>query len=161
MGWDRNHLDRIKFDCLTAGAWPAWWLMNDHPEVGGEVDLVEWYGNGDWPSGSTVHARLDGTSFATQPLGVDGNWHTWRVTWNDSGMYFWQDYVDGAEPYFTVPANSLDDWPFNFPDYRMFPVLNLAVSGSGGGIRGPALSGTDAHRLVRLGRVLTIGSRRC
>jgi len=124
---------RIKFDCLTAGAWPAWWLMNDHPEVGGEVDLVEWYGNGEWPSGTTVHARLDGTSFATQPHPVDSNWHTWRVTWNDSGMYFWQDYVDGAEPYFSVPANSLDDWPFNFPDYRMFPVLNLAVSGSGGG----------------------------
>ena len=32
-----------------------------------------------------------------------------------------------------MPANSLDDWPFNFPDYRVFPVLNLAVSGSGGG----------------------------
>ncbi|WP_246224688.1 glycoside hydrolase family 16 protein [Mycolicibacterium anyangense] len=124
---------RIKFNCLTAGAWPAWWLMNDHPEVGGEIDLVEWYGNGSWPSGTTVHARLDGTSFATTPVGVDSNWHTWRVTWNDSGMYFWQDYVDGKEPYFTVPANSLDDWPFNFPDYRVFPVLNLAVSGSGGG----------------------------
>ncbi|WP_431235668.1 glycoside hydrolase family 16 protein [Mycolicibacterium psychrotolerans] len=124
---------RIKFNCLTAGCWPAWWLMNDHPEVGGEVDLAEWYGNGEWPSGTTVHARLDGTSFATQPTPIDGNWHTWRVTWNDSGMYFWRDYVDGAEPYFTVPANSIDDWPFNFPDYRMFPVLNLAVSGSGGG----------------------------
>ncbi|WP_225933804.1 glycoside hydrolase family 16 protein [Mycolicibacterium pallens] len=124
---------RIKFNCLTAGCWPAWWLMNDHPEVGGEVDLAEWYGNGEWPSGTTVHARLDGTSFATQPTAIDGNWHTWRVTWNDTGMYFWKDYVEGAEPYFTVPANSLDDWPFNFPDYKLFPVLNLAVSGSGGG----------------------------
>ena len=27
------------------------------PCVGGEVDLVEWYGNNDWPSGTTVHAR--------------------------------------------------------------------------------------------------------
>ena len=124
---------RIKFACLTAGCWPAWWLMNDHPDVGGEVDLAEWYGNGEWPAGTTVHARLDGTSFATTHIGIDSNWHTWRVTWNDSGMYFWQDYVDGKEPYFTVPANSLDDWPFNFPDYRLFPVLNLAVSGSGGG----------------------------
>jgi beta-glucanase (GH16 family) len=123
---------RIKFNCLTAGCWPAWWLSNDDPVVGGEVDLVEWYGNNDWPSGTTVHARPDGTSFATQPVGVDGGWHRWRVTWNDAGMYFWEDYVDGAQPYFTVPANSIDDWPFNFPDYRVFPVLNLAVSGSGG-----------------------------
>ena len=124
---------RIKLNCLTAGCWPAWWVMNDHPVVGGEIDLVEWYGNGEWPSGTTVHARLDGTSFATYPMVVDSGWHIWRMTWNHAGMYFWRDYVDGAEPYFEVPANSLEDWPFNFPDYRMFPVLNLAVAGSGGG----------------------------
>ncbi len=124
---------RIKFNCLTAGCWPAWWTMNDHPAVGGEVDLVEWYGNGEWPSGTTVHARLDGESFATQPYPVDSAWHTWRMTWTPAGLYFWQDYVDGMEPYFEVPANSLESWPFNFPDYRMYPVLNLAVSGSGGG----------------------------
>ena len=124
---------RVKFDCLTDGCWPAWWLSNDHPEVGGEVDLAEWYGNQNWPSGTTVHAREDGTSFATQPYPMDGAWHRWRVTWNDGGMSFWQDYAPGAPPYFEVPANSLDDWPFNLPDYRVFPVLNLAVAGSGGG----------------------------
>lgn len=124
---------RVKLNCLTAGCWPAWWLLNDNPERGGEVDVMEWYGNGSWPAGSTVHARLDGTSFATCPIGIDGNWHRWRCTWNDTGMYFWQDYVEGMEPYFSVPANSLDDWPFNDPGYELSPVLNLAVSGSGGG----------------------------
>ena len=49
------------------------------------------------------------------------------------GMYFWRDYVAGMEPYFTVPANSLDDWPFNDPGYQLSPMLNLAVAGSGGG----------------------------
>ena len=97
---------RVKFNCLTNGCWPAWWLLNDNPDNGGEVDLAEWYGNQNWPSGTTVHARLDGTSFATQPFDVDGGWHVWRVTWNDSGMYFWRDYADGMEPYFQVPANS-------------------------------------------------------
>ena len=86
---------RVKFDCLTLGCWPAWWLLNNDPVRGGEIDLVEWYGNGSWPSGSTVHARLDGTSFATQPFDVDSAWHVWRCTWNDAGMYFWRDYVDG------------------------------------------------------------------
>jgi hypothetical protein len=33
---------RVKFNCLTAGCWPASWLSNDHPVAGGEVDLVEW-----------------------------------------------------------------------------------------------------------------------
>jgi beta-glucanase (GH16 family) len=71
---------------------------------------------------------------------VDGNWHNWRVTWNQSGMYFWQDYVEGMEPYFSVPAVGIEQidepgrqWPFNDPGYTVFPILNLAVGGSGGG----------------------------
>jgi hypothetical protein len=137
---------RVKFNCLTAGCWPAWWLLNDNPERGGEVDIAEWYGNMDWPSGTTVHARLDGTSFATQPFPVDSLWHTWRVTWNDSGMYFWRDYKPGMEPYFTVPAFSIDDWPFNDPGYELRPVFNLAVGGSGG--RDPRPGKYPAEMLV-------------
>ena len=38
---------RIKFDCLTPGAWPAFWLSSD---ANGEIDIIEWYGNGKWPS---------------------------------------------------------------------------------------------------------------
>lgn len=125
---------RIKLNCLTAGCWPAWWLSNSSDgSTGGEIDMVEWYGNGEWPSGTTVHARADGTSFETLPFPVDSEWHLWRCTWNDAGLYFWQDYADGMEPYLTVPAFSIDDWPFNDPGYTVFPVLNLAVAGSGGG----------------------------
>ena len=123
---------RVKLDCLTDGAWPAFWLVNENPVRGGEVDLVEWYGNNDWPSGTTVHARLDGTSFATDRHPVDNAWHTWRMTWQPSGMYFWKDYQPGMEPFFTVPANSLQDWPFNDPGFTMVPVFNIAVGGSGG-----------------------------
>ena len=137
---------RVKFNCLTAGSWPAWWLLNDNPVRGGEVDIVEWYGNMDWPSGSTVHAKLDGTSFATQPFPVDSLWHSWRVTWNDSGMYFWRDYQPGMEPYFTVPAFSIEDWPFNDPGYELRPVFNLAVGGSGG--RDPRPGTYPAEMLV-------------
>jgi len=50
-----------------------------------------------------------------------------------AGIRFWQDYVDGAQPYFDVAANSLPDSHFNDPGYQMFPVINLAVAGSGGG----------------------------
>jgi beta-glucanase (GH16 family) len=136
---------RIKFNCLGPGMWPAWWLSNDDPGRSGEIDLIEWYGNGDWPSGTTVHASPDGTAFETHPMGVNGGWHNWRVTWNPSGMYFWVDYVDGAQPYFSLPAAGIEDlndpvrlWPFNDPGYTVFPVLNLAVGGSGGGDPGAA-----------------------
>ena len=121
---------RIKFDCLTAGCWPAFWLGNeDH----GEIDIIEWYGNGSWPSATTVHAKSNGGEWKTHNVGLDRAWHTWRCQWDAVGIRFWQDYTDGASPYFDVPASSLPDWPFNEPGYMAFPVLNLAVAGSGGG----------------------------
>ena len=137
---------RVKLNCLTSGAWPAFWLLNDDPVRGGEVDMIEWYGNNDWPSGTTVHARLDGTSFATDPHPVDSAWHNWRMTWLPSGMYFWKDYQPGMEPFFTVPANSIDDWPFNDPGYTLQPVFNVAVGGSGG--REPAGGNYPAEMLI-------------
>ena len=48
-------------------------------------------------------------------------------------MRFWKDYVDGAAPYYDVPAHTLPDWQFNDPGFQMFPVFDLAVAGSGGG----------------------------
>lgn len=156
---------RIKFNCLAPGMWPAWWLSNDDPGRSGEIDLIEWYGNGTWPSGTTVHANPDGTAFETCPIGVDGGWHNWRVTWNPSGMYFWLDYADGIEPYFSVPATGIEDlnepireWPFNDPGYTVFPVLNLAVGGSGGG--DPATGSYPQEMLVDWVRVFN-ASRSC
>ena len=52
---------------------------------------------------------------------------------------------------FEVPANSIDDWPYNFPDYKMFPVFNLAVGGSGG--RDPRPGTYPADMLVDWVRV--------
>ena len=33
---------RIKLNCLTPGCWPAWYMANNSPVKGGEVDLMEW-----------------------------------------------------------------------------------------------------------------------
>jgi beta-glucanase (GH16 family) len=138
---------RIKFDCLTPGCWPAYWLVNEDPLPDGEIDVVEWYGNGKWASGSTVHARSDGKTWEGNNFVVDSAWHTWRVRWDESGFRFWRDYVDGAEPYLTVPAAPINGvWPFNQPGYWMFPVLNLAVGGPGGG--DPNLGTYPADMLV-------------
>ena len=127
---------RIKFNCLTPGAWPAYWLLNQEPLPDGEVDIVEWYGNNSWPPGTTVHARSDGKTWSGRsiPELVDGDWHNWRCRWDDQGFRFWRDYADGAKPYLTVPAKPIKGvWPFNQPNYVMFPIFNLAVGGPGGG----------------------------
>ena len=124
---------RIKMNCLTPGCWPAWYLANNSPVNGGEVDIIEWYGNGSWAPGTTVHAKLNGGEHVSHTIAPDSGWHTWRVQWDDAGMRFWLDYADGAQPYFDVPANALPDWQFNTPGYTLFPIVNLAVAGSGGG----------------------------
>lgn len=61
-------------------------------------------------------------------------------------------------PYFSVPATGIEDlsdpirkWPFNDPDYNLFPVLNLAVGGSGGG--DPASGSYPAEMLIDWVRV--------
>jgi hypothetical protein len=71
---------------------------------------------------------------------------------------FWEDYADGKEPYFSVPATGIEDlndpirkWPFNDPDYNLFPVLNLAVGRSGGG--DPAAGSYPAEMLIDWVRV--------
>ena len=53
---------RIKLNCLTAGCWPAFWLSSD---AQGEIDVIEWYGNGTWASGTTVHTKANGGEWAT------------------------------------------------------------------------------------------------
>ncbi|MGE0218666.1 glycoside hydrolase family 16 protein [Mycolicibacterium sp.] len=130
---------RIKLDCLIPGCWPAWWMLNDLPGQGGEIDVLEWFGNGTWGPGSTVHTKLDGTSAANHPIEVDNEWHTWRCQWDVTGIRFWKDPMPGMPPYFEVPAGSMAQWRFNDPGFQMWPVLNLAVSGSGGGDPAPGV----------------------
>ncbi|HZQ33190.1 MAG TPA: glycoside hydrolase family 16 protein [Mycobacterium sp.] len=134
---------RIKLNCLTAGCWPAWYLSNDNPANGGEVDIMEWYGNGNWAAGTAVHAKLNGGEHVSHTISPDSGWHTWRCQWDDAGMRFWKDYADGAAPYFDVAAHSLPDWQFNDPGYQMSPILDLAVAGSGGGDPGPGTYPAD------------------
>ena len=127
---------RIKFDCLTSGCWPAFWLLNKDPKPDGEIDVVEWYGNDKWAPGSTVHAASDGKTWAGRdiPELVDSDWHTWRCQWDDKGFRFWRDYVDGAPPYLSVPPVPIKGrWPFSQPGYLMYPIFNIAVGGPGGG----------------------------
>jgi beta-glucanase (GH16 family) len=134
---------RIKFDCMFPGLWPAYWLLNQDPLPDGEIDIVEYYGNQLWPPGTTVHAASNGKTWEGKsiPELVDPAWHTWRVNWAEDGFRFWRDYVDGAEPYFSVPAKPIQvhgrpgdmRWPFGIPGYWLQAILNLAVGGSGGG----------------------------
>ena len=135
---------RIKLDCLYPGLWPSFWTVNEDPQPDGEVDVFEWYGNGEWAPGTTVHAASNGKTWEGKsiPGMVDDAWHTWRMRWDEDGFKFWRDYVDGAKPYFSVPPKPIhvfgappEDkrWPFSNPGYWMTPMFTLAVGGVGAG----------------------------
>ena len=147
---------RIKLDCLFPGCWPAFWAVHEDPLPDGEVDIFEWYGNGVWPPGTTVHAASNGKTWEGRSIPglVDGAWHTWRMRWDESGFKFWRDYVDGAKPYFSVPPVPIPvhgrpgdlRWPFGIPGYWLNPMFTLAVGGPGGG--NPDLGTFPAAMLV-------------
>jgi hypothetical protein len=147
---------RIKLDCLYPGLWPSFWTVNEDPQPDGEVDLFEWYGNGAWAPGTTVHAASNGKTWEGKsiPGMVDDAWHTWRMRWDEDGFKFWRDYVDGAKPYFSVPPKPIhvfgappEDkrWPFGNPGYWLSPMFTLAVGGVGAG--DPA-AGTFPSRML-------------
>ena len=54
---------KIKLDCLFPGLWPSFWGVNEDPLPDGEVDIFEWYGNGQWAPGTTVHAASNGKTW--------------------------------------------------------------------------------------------------
>ena len=129
---------------MYPGLWPSFWTVNEDPQPDGEVDLFEWYGNGEWAPGTTVHAASNGKTWEGKsiPGMVDDAWHTWRMRWDEDGFKFWRDYVDGAKPYFSVPPKPIhvfgappEDmrWPFSNPGYWMTPMFTLAVGGVGAG----------------------------
>jgi hypothetical protein len=143
---------------FAPGLWPAYWLVNIEPTTDGrgplpdgEVDIVEWYGNGKWAPGSAVHARSDGRTWKEHRWPVDDGWHTYRSRWDDKGFRFWMDNFSGP-PYFSVPAAPIDGvWPFNDPGYLLFTMLNLAVGGPGGG--DPAFGDASPPMLIDYIRV--------
>jgi Glycosyl hydrolases family 16 len=149
---------RIKLDCLSPGLWPAYWAVNEDPLPDGEVDIFEWYGNGNWAPGTTVHAASNGKTWEGKSIPglVDGGWHTWQMRWDEAGFKFSRD---GAQ-YFAVPPKPIhvaggepDDfrWPFNNPGYWLSPMFTLAVGGVGAG--DPAAGTFPASMLIDYIRV--------
>jgi hypothetical protein len=145
---------RIKLDCLFPGLWSAFWGVNEDPMPDGEVDVFEWYGNGEWAPGTTVHAASNGKTWEGKSIPglVDGDWHTWQMRWAEDGFHFSRD---GVAPYFSVPPKPIhvyggppEDkrWPFNNPGYWITPMFTLAVGGVGAG--DPAAGTFPASMLV-------------
>lgn len=132
---------RIKMPSAE-GTWPAFWTMGNTGvwPTCGEVDIVE-YGAGKSPTtimSNLIYKWMDGSTLSTWNMtfknGVtptDG-YHNYALEWDANSMKWYYDNALFASVNIT-PAN-LNAYagtnPFSQPHY---PILNLAMGGSGGG----------------------------
>jgi beta-glucanase (GH16 family) len=131
---------RAKLPC-GRGLWPAIWLLpekNDGWPDGGEIDMMELVG---WQP-NVVHATLHTSLFnhvkgtqrgASLPLATAcGAFHRYQLAWRPDEIDIGVDdrafmRVKNDQP------GGRGAWPFNEPFYL---ILNLAVGGDWGGLKG-------------------------
>jgi beta-glucanase (GH16 family) len=124
------------------GMWPAIWMLGtSHRQVGwpatGEIDIMESVGFAPDTLYANVHTaafnhvRGNGKGTSVHLPGMHTDYHVYAVEWFPDRIDF---YHDGRK-YFTF-ANSgrgVDEWPFDADQYL---ILNAAVGGAWGGMRG-------------------------
>lgn len=129
------------------GTWPAFWTLGTNiRDVGwpkcGEIDILEYVGMQPNTVHHNVHTQArnhmnngGGGGFTTgtqYPLeSAEEKFHTYAVEWFPDRLDF---YLDSDLKFtYKKPGNTVDDWPFDAPQYL---ILNLAIGGAWGGQQG-------------------------
>ena len=128
------------------GTWPAIWMLPTDWVYGnwpasGEIDIMEHVGYDMNRVHASVHTQSYYHKINTQKSeskyveGVSEDFHVYMVEWLPDKI---MAYIDG-EKYFTFepvkykPNPTYKEWPF---DQRMHLLLNIAVGGDWGGVKG-------------------------
>lgn len=124
------------------GMWPAIWMIATNNEYGewphyGEIDIMESIGYDPYMIYMTSHTGMFNGAKGTQ-LGcktkienIYEDFHTYKVEWVPDKLDFFVDDIR----YFSYPKASEDKeiWPY---DKLHYLILNIAVGGEWGGIKG-------------------------
>lgn len=128
------------------GTWSAHWMMPATPTYGGwpnsgEIDIMEFVGYDPTKVHATVHTKMYNHKINTQKgrtktvENMTDEYHVYKVEWLPDKMIFSVDDVS----YFTFQPGKYrscpesDEWPF---DQDFFVILNIAIGGDWGGLRG-------------------------
>jgi len=124
------------------GTWPAIWMLPTDKEYGswpnsGEIDIMENVGFNPDTVLATAHTKAYNHMIGTQVSGKlyvptsYKDFHIYALEWDNNE---WRSYVDG-EHYYTHKNDSsgFAVWPF---DKKFHLILNLAIGGNWGGIKG-------------------------
>jgi len=121
---------RIKM-VAGSGLWPAWWMLG-YPSwpSGGETDIMEFIGEGDWISSAIHGPNYFGETPFVNRLYFDkkndaSQWHVYAVEWTPERLVFKCDGVTVMRVTKTM-AQHYGKWVFTG---KQFLILNFAVGG--------------------------------
>jgi len=124
------------------GTWPAFWMLPQKDSkdwiLAGEIDIMEYVGYTPGIAFATIHTKAyhqtAGTakSASCKVPGAEQEFYTYSLLWTENEI---KAYVDGKS-YFSFKndkTGNRETWPFDQPFYL---ILNLAIGGDWGGIKG-------------------------
>jgi beta-glucanase (GH16 family) len=130
---------------ISLGTWPAIWMLGTNiNEVGwpkcGEIDIMEHVGYDPALVHTTIHTKSYNHSIGTgkgasTPLTAPDEFHLYAVEWTNEKIDFFFDKK--LVHTFTNDKTGVDAWPFDQPFYL---IMNLAIGGGWGGVKGVDLN---------------------
>jgi beta-glucanase (GH16 family) len=125
------------------GTWPAIWMLP--ADIGkvpwpkcGEIDIMEHVGHEPGVIHGTLHSETYNHTKGTQRgtkislPAATREFHTYAVDWSADRIVMEIDGKPFAK-YERKPGDTADEWPFDKPYYL---ILNLAIGGAWGGVKG-------------------------
>ena len=124
------------------GIWPAIWMLGTNKKntgwpACGEIDIMEFVGympnlvHGTVHTGKFNHVKKTQKGSELEIINLCDDFHVFAVEWDSLKIDFFVD----EKKYFTFEndGTGLDAWPFDSDQYL---ILNIAVGGAWGGLKG-------------------------
>lgn len=124
------------------GTWPAAWMMPSESKYGqwprsGEIDIMEHVGYDPNVLHTTIHTEAFNGMRQTHKTGTQRlatattKFHVYRVDWTPEYI---KGFIDDQLIFtYENSKKGVDEWPFDQPFHL---ILNLAIGGSWGGLKG-------------------------
>lgn len=124
------------------GIWPAIWMLGANVgQVGwpacGEIDIMEYVGFEPNVIHSTIHTPSgfggDGDGSEKTLDTAEEEFHIYGMLWTETKITFYVDTPENVVHVYEPSSKNDSNWPFNKP---YFFILNIAVGGNWGGVKG-------------------------
>lgn len=129
------------------GLWPAIWMLGDGIRNGqswpdcGEIDIMEYVSYDPGKTHASLHTASNnhrlGTALGSGAVSLptmEEQFHIYGLIWEEDSITFYIDEPTNVIYRYLKPTNATNDnWPFDQPH---FFLLNMAVGGDWGGVRG-------------------------